>query len=94
MVGDPISDDDLLSIVRAFFSALLSDYSLIDEEPAIRTNTTILLGNIASHLNEGGSWLYVPPVLIMTSLRLQLGFYRMSFYLPLILTGSRLMNGS
>ncbi|XP_030956782.1 N-terminal kinase-like protein isoform X2 [Quercus lobata] len=53
MVGDPISDDDLLSIVRAFFSALLSDYSLIDEEPAIRTNTTILLGNIASHLNEG-----------------------------------------
>ncbi|XP_050275152.1 uncharacterized protein LOC126717450 [Quercus robur] len=53
MVGDPISNDDLLSIVRAFFSALLSDYSLIDEEPAIRTNTTILLGNIASHLNEG-----------------------------------------
>ncbi|GJS76658.1 probable inactive serine/threonine-protein kinase scy1 [Tanacetum coccineum] len=26
----------------------------VDEEPAIRTNTTILLGNIASHLNEGG----------------------------------------
>ncbi|KAG4908471.1 hypothetical protein JHK84_057014 [Glycine max] len=25
----------------------------VDEEPAIRTNTTILLGNIASHLNEG-----------------------------------------
>jgi SCY1-like protein 1 len=24
----------------------------VDEEPAIRTNTTILLGNIASHLNE------------------------------------------
>ncbi|XP_059627888.1 uncharacterized protein LOC132270713 [Cornus florida] len=25
----------------------------VDEEPAIRTNTTILLGNIATHLNEG-----------------------------------------
>ncbi|GJS65061.1 probable inactive serine/threonine-protein kinase scy1 [Tanacetum coccineum] len=25
----------------------------VDEEPAIRTNTTILLGNLASHLNEG-----------------------------------------
>ncbi|XP_051138422.1 uncharacterized protein LOC127256452 [Andrographis paniculata] len=25
----------------------------VDEEPAIRTNTTILLGNIACHLNEG-----------------------------------------
>ncbi|KAK1409274.1 hypothetical protein QVD17_35800 [Tagetes erecta] len=25
----------------------------VDEEPAIRTNTTILLGNIAGHLNEG-----------------------------------------
>ncbi|XP_004297714.1 PREDICTED: probable inactive serine/threonine-protein kinase scy1 isoform X1 [Fragaria vesca subsp. vesca] len=25
----------------------------VDEEPAIRTNTTILLGNIASHLSEG-----------------------------------------
>ncbi|XP_071705868.1 uncharacterized protein [Rutidosis leptorrhynchoides] len=25
----------------------------VDEEPAIRTNTTILLGNVASHLNEG-----------------------------------------
>ncbi|KAI3519663.1 hypothetical protein L1887_08878 [Cichorium endivia] len=25
----------------------------VDEEPAIRTNTTILLGNIASHLNDG-----------------------------------------
>ncbi|KAG2685077.1 hypothetical protein I3760_10G107700 [Carya illinoinensis] len=25
----------------------------VDEEPAIRTNTTILLGNIASYLNEG-----------------------------------------
>ncbi|CAI0552283.1 unnamed protein product [Linum tenue] len=25
----------------------------VDEEPAIRTNTTILLGNIASHMNEG-----------------------------------------
>ncbi|XP_027363259.1 N-terminal kinase-like protein [Abrus precatorius] len=25
----------------------------VDEEPAIRTNTTILLGNIANHLNEG-----------------------------------------
>lgn len=25
----------------------------VDEEPAIRTNTTILLGNMASHLNEG-----------------------------------------
>ncbi|KAL6509387.1 hypothetical protein OROGR_022697 [Orobanche gracilis] len=25
----------------------------VDEEPTIRTNTTILLGNIASHLNEG-----------------------------------------
>uniref|UniRef100_A0A2P2LL82 HEAT repeat-containing family protein n=1 Tax=Rhizophora mucronata TaxID=61149 RepID=A0A2P2LL82_RHIMU len=25
----------------------------VDEEPQIRTNTTILLGNIASHLNEG-----------------------------------------
>lgn len=24
----------------------------VDEEPAIRTNTTILLGNIASYLNE------------------------------------------
>ncbi|XWS56935.1 hypothetical protein CRYUN_Cryun09bG0128200 [Craigia yunnanensis] len=28
--------------------------SQVDEEPAIRTNTTILLGNIASYLNEGG----------------------------------------
>lgn len=27
----------------------------VDEEPAIRTNTTILLGNIASYLNEGVS---------------------------------------
>lgn len=27
--------------------------SQVDEEPAIRTNTTILLGNIASYLNEG-----------------------------------------
>jgi SCY1-like protein 1 len=27
----------------------------VDEEPAIRTNTTILLGNIASHLNEAVS---------------------------------------
>ncbi|KAG4957731.1 hypothetical protein JHK85_044111 [Glycine max] len=26
---------------------------LVDEEPAIRTNTTILLGNIGSYLNEG-----------------------------------------
>jgi hypothetical protein len=25
----------------------------VDEEPAIRTNTTILLGNIASYMNEG-----------------------------------------
>ncbi|XP_059649683.1 uncharacterized protein LOC132295428 isoform X2 [Cornus florida] len=25
----------------------------VDEEPAIRTNTTILLGNIATRLNEG-----------------------------------------
>lgn len=25
----------------------------VDEEPAIRTNTTILLGNLATHLNEG-----------------------------------------
>lgn len=25
----------------------------VDEEPAIRTNTTILLGNIATHLNDG-----------------------------------------
>lgn len=24
----------------------------VDEEPAIRTNTTILLGNIAGHLND------------------------------------------
>jgi len=24
----------------------------VDEEPAIRTNTTILLGNIANHLND------------------------------------------
>jgi hypothetical protein len=24
----------------------------VDEEPAIRTNTTILLGNIATHLND------------------------------------------
>ncbi|KAL8115196.1 hypothetical protein AgCh_021869 [Apium graveolens] len=33
----------------------------VDEEPAIRTNTTILLGNIASHLNEGfrNSYFYV-----------------------------------
>lgn len=28
-------------------------FSQVDEEPAIRTNTTILLGNIASYLNEG-----------------------------------------
>jgi SCY1-like protein 1 len=31
----------------------------VDEEPAIRTNTTILLGNIASHLNEAVS-LFIP----------------------------------
>lgn len=29
--------------------------SQVDEEPAIRTNTTILLGNIATYLNEGVS---------------------------------------
>jgi SCY1-like protein 1 len=42
-------------------AALLSQYcglkfilfSQVDEEPAIRTNTTILLGNIATYLNEG-----------------------------------------
>ncbi|KAE8721604.1 putative pentatricopeptide repeat-containing protein [Hibiscus syriacus] len=28
-------------------------HHVVDEEPAIRTNTTILLGNIASYLNEG-----------------------------------------
>lgn len=32
-------------------------------------------------------WLYVRPVLIMTSQRLQLGFCQMLLYLPLILTG-------
>jgi hypothetical protein len=25
----------------------------VDEDPGIRTNTTILLGNIASHMNDG-----------------------------------------
>ncbi|KAG4133629.1 hypothetical protein ERO13_D08G106233v2, partial [Gossypium hirsutum] len=30
-----------------------SSVAEVDEEPAIRTNTTILLGNIASYLNEG-----------------------------------------
>lgn len=34
---------------------LFSIMMQVDEEAAIRTNTTILLGNIASHLNEGVS---------------------------------------
>ncbi|KAK7376347.1 hypothetical protein VNO78_34813 [Psophocarpus tetragonolobus] len=40
---------------RTFSGSLLKHMSRlqVDEEPAIRTNTTILLGNIASHLNEG-----------------------------------------
>ncbi|KAL5195886.1 putative inactive serine/threonine-protein kinase scy1 [Glycine soja] len=40
---------------RTFSGSLLKHMSKlqVDEEPAIRTNTTILLGNIASHLNEG-----------------------------------------
>lgn len=35
------------------FQFLYSFVTQVDEEPAIRTNTTILLGNIASHLNDG-----------------------------------------
>ncbi|XP_065870637.1 uncharacterized protein [Euphorbia lathyris] len=40
---------------RTISSSLLKHLSKlqVDEEPAIRTNTTILLGNIASHLNDG-----------------------------------------
>ncbi|OAY46421.1 probable inactive serine/threonine-protein kinase scy1 [Manihot esculenta] len=40
---------------RTFSGSLLKYLSKlqVDEEPAIRTNTTILLGNIASYLNEG-----------------------------------------
>ncbi|XP_027933953.1 N-terminal kinase-like protein isoform X1 [Vigna unguiculata] len=40
---------------RTFSGSLLKHLSRlqVDEEPAIRTNTTILLGNIASYLNEG-----------------------------------------
>ena len=34
-----------------------------------------------------GLWLYVPPVLIMKPMRLQLGFFQMLLYLLLILTG-------
>ncbi|KAH1210624.1 putative inactive serine/threonine-protein kinase scy1 [Glycine max] len=36
----------------------------VDEEPAIRTNTTILLGNIGSYLNEGVCSKYKKRVLI------------------------------
>ncbi|KAK3022390.1 hypothetical protein RJ639_047364 [Escallonia herrerae] len=39
--------------LRAFSLSLQSQSVHIDDEPAIRTNTTILLGNIASLLNEG-----------------------------------------
>ncbi|KAK8464759.1 hypothetical protein PHAVU_010G077634 [Phaseolus vulgaris] len=40
---------------RTFSGSLLKHMSRlqVDEEPAIRTNTTILLGNIACYLNEG-----------------------------------------
>ncbi|XP_017410961.1 uncharacterized protein LOC108323121 isoform X2 [Vigna angularis] len=40
---------------RTFSGSLLKHLSRlqVDEEPAIRTNTTILLGNIANYLNEG-----------------------------------------
>lgn len=38
----------------------------VDEEPAIRTNTTILLGNIASHLNEGVGIIEWPHLLFQT----------------------------
>ncbi|XP_020205172.1 N-terminal kinase-like protein isoform X2 [Cajanus cajan] len=40
---------------RTFSGSLLKHLSRlqVDEEPAIRTNTTILLGNVASYLNEG-----------------------------------------
>ncbi|XP_014514566.1 N-terminal kinase-like protein [Vigna radiata var. radiata] len=40
---------------RTFSGSLLKHLSKlqVDEEPAIRTNTTILLGNIANYLNEG-----------------------------------------
>lgn len=39
---------------RSLTGALLKHLSKlqVDEEPAIRTNTTILLGNIARHLND------------------------------------------
>ncbi|KAG6404340.1 hypothetical protein SASPL_136586 [Salvia splendens] len=47
-VASPLSQRTISGSLLKFLSKLQ-----VDEEPAIRTNTTILLGNIASHLNDG-----------------------------------------
>uniref|UniRef100_A0A0A0L9A7 TATA-binding protein interacting (TIP20) domain-containing protein n=1 Tax=Cucumis sativus TaxID=3659 RepID=A0A0A0L9A7_CUCSA len=43
----------------------------VDEEPAIRTNTTILLGNIASYLNDGVSIYVKLPAASLTAISQQ-----------------------
>uniref|UniRef100_A0A6N2N2H5 Uncharacterized protein n=1 Tax=Salix viminalis TaxID=40686 RepID=A0A6N2N2H5_SALVM len=55
----PWAIDSLGFAFSTFYFRLLAEISFkvsylkVDEEPAIRTNTTILLGNIASYLDEG-----------------------------------------
>ncbi|KAK8612096.1 hypothetical protein V6N13_092215 [Hibiscus sabdariffa] len=48
VVDEQLSQRNLSGSLLKYLSKLQ-----VDEEPAIRTNTTILLGNIASYLNEG-----------------------------------------
>ena len=58
----------LLYFQFLFYMANISSLALqVDEEPAIRTNTTILLGNIASYLNEGVSISNFPFLLVLIS---------------------------
>jgi hypothetical protein len=56
-------------------------FAQVDEEPAIRTNTTILLGNIASYMNEGVC-LVAPIIFLFFPWRLLILDYRHSHINP------------
>uniref|UniRef100_A0A6N2NHV6 Uncharacterized protein n=1 Tax=Salix viminalis TaxID=40686 RepID=A0A6N2NHV6_SALVM len=53
VVDEQLSQRSISGSLLKYLSKLQVSYLKVDEEPAIRTNTTILLGNIASYLDEG-----------------------------------------
>ncbi|KAB5531901.1 hypothetical protein DKX38_018571 [Salix brachista] len=53
LLAPNLSQRSISGSLLKYLSKLQVSFLKVDEEPAIRTNTTILLGNISSYLDEG-----------------------------------------